>query len=119
VTVCRLKTIERDVAAELPQRDRIVNAEKTTARRIDLVVTTNLTRLACSFIVVVSRAHGKQSSFTSFPRVTNERSTDASETHLLVRFENRSDEKTLEVVEAHVFITDASENNRARPPIEH
>src|SRR6185503_2420802 len=51
VPVSGLKTIERDVAAKLPQRDRVVNAEKTTARGIDLVVTTNLARLACSFIV--------------------------------------------------------------------
>src|SRR4030095_2197304 len=49
-----------------------------------------------------------------FSSVSDERCAYSRQPHLSIRFQNRTDNQTLQVVESNVFVTVATEDNRSR-----
>src|ERR1044072_8361745 len=91
-----LKTIERDVSAELPQGHRVVNTQKPAARRIDLVVPANFTRVTGQVIVIID-ASRQQSTLATLARVSDKRSAKTRQSHFAIGLENRPHHQTLEI----------------------
>src|SRR6185503_17029396 len=118
VAIRRLKTVIRNVSAKLAQRERIIQVEKTSARRINLIVTTHLTWPTRLQVVIVT-ASSQQSALASLARVSYKRNAKLTQSYLVVRLENRPDNQTLEIEQTHIFITETSEDDRARPPVQH
>src|SRR5215212_11449064 len=113
--VGRLKAIERDISAELAQSHRVVKTEKATARRVNLVVATNLTRRTGRLIVVLIPS--QQSAFASLASISHKRGADAGQPDFLIGLEDRSHHQTLEIKETHIFITETPEDDAAGFPV--
>src|SRR5215212_2803238 len=115
--VGRLKAIERDISAELAQSQRVVKTEKATARRVNLVVATNLTRRTGGLIVVLIPS--QQSAFASLAGISHKRGADAGQPHFLIGLEDRSHHQTFKIKETHIFIAETAENDAVGFPVKH